>query len=125
AETLGSGDDSLVDTVVRRAEVTGAAVTQNFWTAVTPVIALGALLVLLRSRRARTLVPPGSPDRAGLVAALAAGLIGMAVNDSGVVVVAMVLVSVGPCLALLALAERPAPTVLLEPVEAPARAVSR
>ncbi|HEX2046359.1 MAG TPA: glycosyltransferase [Acidimicrobiales bacterium] len=125
AETFRSGDDSVVDTVVRRAEVTASAIGRNFWTAVTPVIAVGVLVVLLCSRRARQLVPPGSPGRAGVLAALAAGLIGMAVNDSGVVVVAMVLVSVGPFLALLALAEPPGPAVLLEPAEAPARAVTR
>ena len=125
AETLQSGDDSVLATLGRRAEVTAAAVGQNFWTAVTPVIAVGVLAVLLRSRRARALVPPGSPGRAGLLAALAAGLIGMAVNDSGVIVVAMVLVSVGPFLALLTLAGRPGALALLEPAEASARVVTR
>ena len=125
AETLQSGDDNLFATLARRAEVTAVAVGQNFWTAVTPVIAIGVLAVLLRSRRARALVLPGSPARAGLLAALAAGLIGMAVNDSGVVVVAMVLVSVGPFLALLALAQPSGAMALLEPAEAPARAVTR
>jgi hypothetical protein len=51
----------------------------------------------------------------GLLAALAAGLIGFAVNDSGVIVVAMALVEVGPFLALLALADRRRKPVLLEP----------
>ena len=125
AETLQSGDDSLLSTLARRAEVTATAAAQNFWTAVTPVVAVGVLAVLLRSRRARALVPPGSPARAGAVAALSAGLLGMAVNDSGVVVVAMVMVSVGPLLALLALATPPGPTVLLEPAETSARAVTR
>jgi hypothetical protein len=63
--------------------------------------------------------------RAGVLAAVAAGLIGMAVNDSGVIVVAMVLVAVGPVLAFLALAERAdGRPRLLEPVGAPARTVS-
>ena len=117
-------------TSARRAEITVDNVGLSFWTAVTPVIAVLVILVLLRDRRARAFVPPGTPVRAGVLAALAAGLIGMAVNDSGVIVVAMVLVVVGPCLALLALADPPAPRpVLLEPAESPsghaARTVSR
>jgi hypothetical protein len=118
SETFGSGDDSLFATLARRAEVTLGNVGLSFWTAVTPTIAVLVLVVLLRNRRARALLPPGSPLRAGVLAALAAGLIGMAVNDSGVIVVAMVLVSVGPCLALLVLAEPVARgPVLLEPAE--------
>lgn len=123
--TLRSGEGSLLDTLARRGEVTVDVVGQSFWTAVTPVIAIGVLAVLLGSPRARTLVPLGSPLRVGLLAALAAGLIGMAVNDSGVVVVAMVMVLVGPFLALLALADRPGRAALLEPVGKPARAETR
>ena len=54
-------------------------------------------------RRWAELLPPKSPRRAGLIAALAAGLLGFAVNDSGVVVTAMVFVYVGPFMTLLAL----------------------
>jgi hypothetical protein len=126
SETLHGGDGSLFATVARRAEVTLDVMTQNFWTAVTPVIAVLVLVALLRWPWARRLVPPRTPLRAGLLAALAAGLIGMAVNDSGVIVVAMVMVSVGPVLALLALSDAPAApgrAVLLEPTGRPARAV--
>jgi hypothetical protein len=123
SETFNSGEDSLLATLARRSEATWGNVGQSFWTAVTPTIALGVLIVLLRSRRARTLVPAGSPARVGLVAALVAGLLGMAANDSGVVVVAMVLVSVGPFLALLALQEAIGGPVLLEPAGEPARTV--
>jgi hypothetical protein len=122
--TLRGGDGSLLDTVARRAEVTAGGITQSFWTAVVPVIAIALVALLLRDRRARTLVPPGSPARAGLLGALAAGLVGMAVNDSGVIVVAMVLVSVGPFLAILALAEPLGRPVLLEPAGEQARAVT-
>jgi hypothetical protein len=117
SETLHLGDDSLLATLARRAEVTLEGVGLSFWTAVTPVIAVLLIAAVLGSRRAREVVPPGSPERAGVVAALAAGLVGMAVNDSGVIVVAMVLVVVGPFLALLVLAEpvRPRPPVLVEP----------
>lgn len=125
SETLRSGDDSLLATLARRAEVTAGVVGQSFWTAVTPVIAVAVLVVLVRSERARALVPSGSAVRVGLMAALAAGLIGTAVNDSGVIVVAMVMVLVGPFLALLSLADRAGGPVLLEPVEEPAGAVTR
>ena len=125
SETLRSGDDSLLATLARRVEVTAGVVGQSFWTAVTPVIALGVLVVLLRSARARALVPTASALRVGVLAALAAGLIGTAVNDSGVIVVAMVMVVVGPFLALLALAEPIGRPALLEPAEEPARAVTR
>lgn len=125
SETLKSGDGSLFATLARRAEVTLDVVSQNFWTAVTPVIAVLVLVTLLRVPWARSRVPPGTPIRVGLLAALAAGLLGMAVNDSGVIVVAMVMVCVGPVLALLALAEGPAGlSALLEPAERPARTAS-
>ena len=122
SETLTSGDGSLFATLARRGEVTLDVMTQNFWTAVTPVIAVLVLVALLRMPWARTRVPPGTPIRVGLLAALAAGLLGMAVNDSGVIVVAMVMVSVGPVLALLALADGPPGlSALLEPAGKPAR----
>lgn len=122
SETLNSGDDSLIATVARRTEATWGNVGQSFWTAVTPAIAVAVLGVVLRSRRAAVLVPPGSPARTGVVAALVAGLLGMAANDSGIVVVAMVLVSVGPFIALLALREPPGVPALLEPAAEPSRA---
>ena len=126
SETLESGDGSLFATLARRAEVTLDVVTQNFWTAVTPVIAVLVLVALLRMPWARTRVRPGTPLRVGVLAAIAAGLLGMAVNDSGVIVVAMVMVCVGPVLALLALAEGPAGLgALLEPAGKPARTTSQ
>jgi len=128
SETFRSGDGSLFATLARRAEVTVDVVGQSFWTAVTPAIAVAVLVVLLRSPWARTVVPPGSPARIGLLGALAAGLIGVAVNDSGVIVVAMVMVCVGPFLALTALTAltgSPGRPVLLEPAGEAARAVIR
>ena len=125
SETMRSGDGSLLATLARRAEVTIAVVGDSFWTAVTPVIAVLVLVALLRAPWARAVVAPGTPVRAGVLAAVAAGLIGMAVNDAGVIVVAMVLVAVGPVLAFLALAERAGGRPrLLEPAGAPARTVS-
>jgi hypothetical protein len=125
SETLHGGDQGLFDTVARKLEVNLGGVTQSFWTAVTPVIAVLLLVALLRTGWGRRLAAPGSPARIGLLGALAAGLIGFAVNDSGVIVVAMALVEVGPVVALLALADRPGRPVLLEPVGEPAGASIR
>ena len=119
------GDDSVGASLARRLEVTVANVGDSFWTAVTPVIALLVLGAVLWTRYGRTLLPPGSPLRAGVLGALAAGLVGTAVNDSGIVVVAMVMVSVGPFLALLALADPAGRPALLEPAGEPAQAVIR
>jgi hypothetical protein len=122
AETVSSGDGSLFATLARRAEVTLDVVGQSFWTAVTPAIAVLALVTLLRNPWARAVLPPATPVRVGVLAALVAGLLGMAVNDSGVIVVAMVMVSVGPVLARAALAEAPAGvSALLEPAGKSAR----
>lgn len=72
------------------------------WTVV--IIAAYMLYVLGWARGWRDLLPARSPLRAGVVGALAAGLIGYAVNDSGVVVTAVVFVYLGPFLTMLALA---------------------
>jgi hypothetical protein len=72
------------------------------WTVV--IIAVYMLYVLGWARGWRDLLPPRSALRAGIVGTLAAGLVGYAVNDSGVVVTAVVFVYLGPFLTLLALA---------------------
>lgn len=80
------------------------------WTVV--IVAVYMLYVLGWARGWKELLPPGSAVRAGVVGALAAGLIGYAVNDSGVVVTAVVFVYLGPFLTMLALArERSAAVV--------------
>jgi hypothetical protein len=68
-----------------------------------PVVAGLLLYLLVHGRRMTDLLPLHSPRRAGVVAALVAGLVGAAVNDSSVVITAMVLAYLGPVLTLLAL----------------------
>ena len=81
-----------------------------------PIIAVFGLYVLVWEGRWAELLPARSALRVGVIAALAAGLLGFAVNDSGVVVTALVFVYIGPFLTLLALhAERGEP-VLLPPL---------
>jgi hypothetical protein len=124
AATLHGGEGSLFDTVSRKIGANLHGLGQSFWTAVTPVVAVVLLVALLWTPWGRRLAPRGTPLRVGLLAAVAAGLIGFAVNDSGVIVVAMALVEVGPVVALLALAqaEPPGRPALLEPVPEPAAA---
>ncbi|MDQ6728506.1 MAG: glycosyltransferase [Actinomycetota bacterium] len=126
AETLHHGQGSLVTTAARKASVDLRSLRQSVFTAVVPLIALGMLVLLFGGGRLRDsairdpalfgdVACPGAPLRIGVVAALAAGLVGFALNDSGVVVTAVVLAEIGPLLALLALRDRPAPVALLEP----------
>ena len=82
------------------------------WTWTVPIVALYMLFVLGFGRGWSQLLPPRSAVRAAVVGVLAAGLLGYAVNDSGVVVTALVFVYIGPFLTLLALArERPGPVL--------------
>ncbi len=116
AETLHHGDGSLFTTVARKASVNVRVLRQSVFTAVVPVIAIGALAGIVRRKGPfRDLLPVGSPLRAGVLGALAVGLLGSAANDSGVIVIAIVLVEVGPFLALLALRDVPRSAALLEP----------
>jgi hypothetical protein len=63
-------------------------------------IAVG-LLVGLAMRRWRWLLPLGSPERAVVGGALAVGLLGNVLNDSGSVVTALPFAAIGPFLVLL------------------------
>jgi len=113
---LVSGRSSAsVTTVVRKAATNVRVLRETVWAWIVPIIAGFILYLVVWERRLSRLLPVRSALRVGLVAALAAGLLGFALNDSGVVVTALVLVFVGPYLTLLALnAERSGPE-LLEP----------
>jgi hypothetical protein len=88
------------------------------WTWVVPIVAVYGLWVLGRARGWVRLLPPGSPLRAGAIGVLSAGLLGCALNDSGVVVTAVVFVYFGPFLTLLALERERGPARLDNPEEA-------
>ena len=125
SDTLHNGDGGLRDVVARKVEVNLTGAGQSFWTVIVLVVAVALVPILLRSSWSRRLLPPGSTARVGAVAALAIGLLGFVVNDSGVIVIGLALVALGPFLALLALADAPGHPVLLEPATGPVTRVRR
>jgi hypothetical protein len=88
---------------------------RSVWAWMVPIIGAYLLAVLAWARGWDRLLPPRSALRAGLAGVLGAGVVGYAVNDSGVVVTALALVFVGPFLTLLALHRDPAPPLVLDP----------
>jgi len=107
----------LTSTVARKAE--GSLRTFGSpWSWTIPVITLYGLYLLLRARGLPQLLANRSPLRAGALAMVAAGLLGCVVNDSGVVVTAVVFVYIAPFLTLLIL-HRPAEPVLALPGTTP------
>ena len=106
-----AGQSTLTTTISRKLSTNIRVFSGSFWTWIVPVIAIVLLFFLVLQRGWDRDLPPGSALRAGVVAALLAGLVGFAVNDSGTVVAALVFVFVGPFVTLLAL-ERDRPPVI-------------
>jgi hypothetical protein len=115
ADSWHHGGGELFATIARKADANVRLLRLTPWSWAVPVIAAFLLYVLVVRHGWADLLPPGSPLRLGVVGALAAGVLGFVVNDSGVVVTALVLVEVGPLLATLVLAAPPGQPVLLEP----------
>lgn len=111
-----SGGSSFMTTVLRKIGTNLRVLRGTVWSWLVPIIAAFLLYLLIWERRLGRLLPRGSSLRIGVIAALGAGLLGFAVNDSGVVITALVYLYLGPYLTLLALdAQKPEPE-LLEPV---------
>jgi hypothetical protein len=109
-----SGDGDTFWTTVGRKWATNVRVSQkSLWLWMVPIVGAYATYVLVIARGWKRLVPSGSVLRAGLVGLTAAGVLGWLVNDSGVVVAALVAAFIAPYLTLLVLAgPAPAPEVL-------------
>ena len=112
AASLAKRGSSDFTTTVTRKLATNLRTYKSPWCWIVLIIALYAIYMLGWRRGWSRFLTPGSALRAGAVATLAAGVIGNVLNDSGVVVTALVFVYVGPFLTLLALdGERPAPAI--------------
>jgi hypothetical protein len=100
---IGTDGFSALTTTASRKLAVNFRTYRSPWSWTVVIIAVYMLYVLGWARGWRDLLPPRSALRAGVVGTLAAGLVGYAVNDSGVVVTAVVFVYLGPFLTLLAL----------------------
>jgi hypothetical protein len=111
-----AGGSSFVTTVARKLATNLRVLQTTVWSWLVPIIAAFLLYLLIWERRMGRLLPRGSPLRIGVIAALGAGLLGFAVNDSGVVITALVYLYLGPYLTLLALDAQRGDPELLEPL---------
>jgi hypothetical protein len=118
-----AGGSSFLTTVARKVATNLRVFQTTVWSWMVPIIAAFLLYLLIWERRLGRLLPRGSALRIGVISALAAGLLGFAVNDSGVVITALVFLYLGPYLTLLALDAQRGEPELLEPI-APARAIA-
>ena len=113
-----SGDGTFWTTIERKWATNVRLFGRTVWTWMVPLTAGFMLYVLVIARGWQRLLPAGSAVRAGAVGTIAAGMLGWLVNDSGVVVSALVFVFVGPYLTLLALQREAAEPELLAPAAA-------
>lgn len=100
-ETVADGD--LGAAVGRRWAANTRMFTQSAWTWTVLPLALGLAAAVARSRWLRRRAPLGPATHIVVLGTLAAGVLGWLLNDSGVVVTAMVLIYVPVVLLLVAL----------------------
>jgi hypothetical protein len=98
--------DTFWTTLSRKWATNQRVFGQSIWTWMVPIIAIFTGYVLVVARGWKKLLPHGSPVRAGVIGVLGAGFLGWLLNDSGIVVTALVFVYLGPYLTLLAIADR-------------------
>jgi hypothetical protein len=115
-DVKSGGGSPLFTTIARKMATNLRVFKTSVWSWVVPIIGAFLLYLLVWERRLGRLLPRGSPLRIGVVAALAVGVLGFAVNDSGVVVTALVYLYLGPYLTLLALDGQKGEPELLEPL---------
>lgn len=111
ADVFGGGDFWTI--IERKWAVNMRVLGSTTWSWVVPITA-GLMVYILALRDGwHRLVPSRSPLRAGLLALVAAGVLGWLVNDSGIVITAIVFSYIGPYLVLLSLRDDVAPTAQL------------
>lgn len=108
ADVASDGPGPLLEIVARK----GAANLRTWgspWVWGLAILAISLVTVVVVDRNWHRILPNGSALRAGVAGTVAAGVLGYAVNDSGVVVAALILVYLGPFLTLVALDREVAP----------------
>jgi hypothetical protein len=103
ADAFGGNRDQSGTTVARKAATNLRVLGTSVWMWLVPISAAYAITLLAFVRRGQSLLPRGSARRVGFAATVAVGAMGFAVNDSGIVVAAVVAIYIGPYLTLLAL----------------------
>ena len=114
ASDLLAGRTTVGSTLARRL-ATDLHYFKTGWNVAIVLLAAWLLIGLGYGRRWTGLLPAGSAARTGATAALAAGLLGSVLEDSGSIVVAMVFVFLGPWLVLRALERDRPPPALIRP----------
>jgi hypothetical protein len=109
------GDGTFWTTIERKWATNMRLFGRTIWTWMVPLTVGFTMYVLVIARGWQHLLPARSALRAGIVGTITAGLLGWLVNDSGVVVSALVFVFVGPYLTLLALNDEIGQPELLAP----------
>lgn len=101
------GDDQTVPAMLAaKWRANTAALAESVWTWAVPLSTLYSIYVLVIARGWQRLLPAGSAVRTGVISMLVLGVVGWLLNDSGVVVIALVLGYLGPMLILVALREQ-------------------
>jgi hypothetical protein len=113
--SVGSHGSGTFFTTVARKLATNLRTYKSVWLWVIVIVAAYMLFFFGWARGWSALLPQRSAARVGVMAVLAAGLLGNFLNDSGAVVTALVFVYMGPFITLLALERERGSPVLLEP----------
>ena len=114
-DVVASGPAPLLEVVGRKA-ASNLRTWGSPWVWGLAVLAISLITVVIVDRDWHRILPRASALRAGVMGTVAAGVLGYAVNDSGVVVAALILVYLGPFLTIVALdRETAAPAAVTEP----------
>ncbi len=113
---IGQGNHELLtSTIAEKWNNSMAVLWQSNWSWAIPIVAFYALYVLAVARGWTDLLPTGSPRRTAVIAALVLGIVGWLLNDSGILVTALVFVYLGPFLVLIEVRDGPRSSPQPEP----------
>jgi hypothetical protein len=129
AQLLGttgqSGGGSLLTTITRKAATDVRVFRETVWSWLALIVVAFLAYLMVWDRRFARLLPRASAVRTGALALLGAGVLGLLLNDTGIIITALVLVYLGPYLTLLALDAKDSPPGLAAPSAASAPCTSR